>query len=467
MKKTLLLFSLVLLLALTVLAGPKYIFLFIGDGMALPQINAAQLFLSSSFEDAVAPKLSMLKFPVQGMTTTYSSNSFITDSASAGTAIATGKKTNDGVISLDPTLTEAYPTVAQFAKSKGMKVGIISSVSLDHATPAVFYAHQKSRNDYYEIGLQAVTSNFDLFGGGTFNRPDNRGKDRDLFEIAVENGFTLIRTQAEFEALNSVDGKVIITNEVTPSSGAMVYDIDRKNEFSLADITAKAIELLKNDSGFFIMVESGKIDWACHANDAAASVGDTIAFDRAIAEAIKFYNEHPEDTLIVVTGDHETGGLTLGFAGTKYVANVPAIGNQKMSYEAFDALLSSQKSEGKLNSFEDLLSLVEDNFGLVATGRPQGIPLDEAELARLQEAFGYYMSGSVPKNSRTYILYGGYNPVSVTLTHILNEKAGLGWTSYSHTGVPVATFAMGVGQELFAGFYDNTDIGKNLFKLLN
>ena len=467
MKKTLILFSLVLLLALTVLAGPKYIFLFIGDGMALPQINAAQLFLSSSFEDAVAPKLSMLKFPVQGMTTTYSSNSFITDSASAGTAIATGKKTNDGVISLDPTLTEAYPTVAQFAKSKGMKVGIISSVSLDHATPAVFYAHQKSRNDYYEIGLQAVTSNFDLFGGGTFNRPDNRGKDRDLFEIAVENGFTLIRTQAEFEALNSVDGKVIITNEVTPSSGAMVYDIDRKNEFSLADITAKAIELLKNDSGFFIMVESGKIDWACHANDAAASVGDTIAFDRAIAEAIKFYNEHPEDTLIVVTGDHETGGLTLGFAGTKYVANVPAIGNQKMSYEAFDALLSSQKSEGKLNSFEDLLSLVEDNFGLVATGRPQGIPLDEAELARLQEAFGYYMSGSVPKNSRTYILYGGYNPVSVTLTHILNEKAGLGWTSYSHTGVPVATFAMGVGQELFAGFYDNTDIGKNLFKLLN
>ena len=467
MKKTLLLFSLVLLLALTVLAGPKYIFLFVGDGMALPQINAAQLFLSSSFEDAVAPKLSMLKFPVQGMTTTYSSNSFITDSASAGTAIATGKKTNDGVISLDPTLTEAYPTVAQFAKSKGMKVGIISSVSLDHATPAVFYAHQKSRNDYYEIGLQAVTSNFDLFGGGTFNRPDNRGKDRDLFEIAVENGFTLIRTQAEFEALNSVDGKVIITNEVTPSSGAMVYDIDRKNEFSLADITAKAIELLKNDSGFFIMVESGKIDWACHANDAAASVGDTIAFDRAIAEAIKFYNEHPEDTLIVVTGDHETGGLTLGFAGTKYVANVPAIGNQKMSYEAFDALLSSQKSEGKLNSFEDLLSLVEDNFGLVATGRPQGIPLDEAELARLQEAFGYYMSGSVPKNSRTYILYGGYNPVSVTLTHILNEKAGLGWTSYSHTGVPVATFAMGVGQELFAGFYDNTDIGKNLFKLLN
>ncbi len=467
MKKTLLLFSLVLLLALTVLAGPKYIFLFIGDGMALPQINAAQLFLSSSFEDAVVPKLSMLKFPVQGMTTTYSSNSFITDSASAGTAIATGKKTNDGVVSMDPTLTEAYPTVAQFAKSKGMKVGIISSVSLDHATPAVFYAHQKSRNDYYEIGLQAVTSNFDLFGGGTFNRPDNRGKDRDLFEIAVENGFTLIRTQAEFEALNSVDGKVIITNEVTPSSGAMVYDIDRKNEFSLADITAKAIELLKNDSGFFIMVESGKIDWACHANDAAASVGDTIAFDRAIAEAIKFYNEHPEDTLIVVTGDHETGGLTLGFAGTKYVANVPAIGTQKMSYEAFDALLSSQKSEGKLNSFEDLLSLVEDNFGLVATGRPQGIPLDDAELARLQEAFGYYMSGSVPKDSRTYTLYGGYNPVSVTLTHILNEKAGLGWTTYSHTGVPVATFAMGVGQELFAGFYDNTDIGKNLFKLLN
>jgi len=176
MKKALLLFSLVVLFALTALAGPKYVFLFIGDGMALPQINAAQLFLSSSFEDAVTPKLNMLRFPVQGMTTTYSSNSFITDSASAGTAIATGRKTNDGVISMDPTLTESYQTVAEFAKSRGMKVGIISSVSIDHATPAVFYAHEKSRNNYYSIGLQAVTSNYDLFGGGTFNRPDNKGK---------------------------------------------------------------------------------------------------------------------------------------------------------------------------------------------------------------------------------------------------------------------------------------------------
>ncbi|KUK92729.1 MAG: Alkaline phosphatase [Thermotogales bacterium 46_20] len=467
MKKALLLFLLVVLFALTTLAGPKYVFLFIGDGMALPQINAAQLFLSSSFEDAVTPKLNMLRFPVQGMTTTYSSNSFITDSASAGTAIATGRKTNDGVISMDPTLTESYQTVAEFAKSRGMKVGIISSVSIDHATPAVFYAHEKSRNNYYSIGLQAVTSNYDLFGGGSFNRPDNKGKDRNLFEIAVENGFTVVRTQEEFESLESVEGKVIITNEVIPGSGAMAYEIDRENEFSLADITAKAIQLLSNDNGFFIMVESGKIDWACHANDAAASAGDTIAFDKAIAEAIKFYNEHPEDTLIVVTGDHETGGLTLGFAGTKYVANVPTIGNQKMSYEAFDALLSSEKALGKLNTFEDLLVLVEDNFGLVTTGKPQGIPLNDTEIERLREAFGYYVNGSVPKDSRTYILYGGYNPVSVTLTHILNEKAGLGWTSYSHTGVPVATFAMGVGQEMFAGFYDNTDIGKNLFKLLD
>ncbi len=242
----------------------KYVFMFIGDGMGLPQINSAEAFLSSNSGSAVgAELLNFSTFPAQGLTATYANDAYITDSADAATALATGYKTNSGVVSMDPAASMSYETIAEKAHAMGMKVGIISSVDLDHATPACFYAHSPSRNNYYDIGV------------------------------------------------------------------------------------------------------------------AAAAIQDTIAFADAVQEAIDFYNEHPEETLIVVTGDHECGGLTIGFAGTHY---------------------------------------------------------DSA------------------------LLYGGYTPLTMELTHMVANRAGLAWTSYSHTGIPVPTFATGVGAESFNGYYDNTDV---------
>jgi alkaline phosphatase len=235
------------------------------------------------------------------------------------------------------------------------------------------------------------------------------------------------------------------------------------DDVTLAEFTAKGIELLDNPDGFFMMVEGGKIDWACHANDAAASIHNTIAFDDAVKEAITFYKEHPAETLIVVTGDHECGGLTLGFAGTKYETAFKELAEQTVSFEKFNAdILNPYKEKHSPDTADitDLLDEIETYFGLTVND------LTEAEQEMVQRAFTRSMKGNVERAAQedTAILYGGYEPLTVTLTHILNQKAGLSWTSYSHTAVPVPTFALGVGASQFNGYYDNTDIFHKMVK---
>jgi alkaline phosphatase len=220
-----------------------------------------------------------------------------------------------------------------------------------------------------------------------------------------------------------------------------------------------------------MMVESGKIDWACHANDAASEIRDLLAFDEAIQEAVRFAEAHPEETLIVVTGDHETGGMTIGFASTGYNTAFNILENQKASYIAFDEIMSDIIAQNPNLSFRQAMVLVEEYFGLASPGSKasdDALVLSEFEYSRLEKAFKQAM---MPESSResdqlSYQLYGSYNPFSVTLTHILNNKAGIGWTSYAHTGTPVGVYAYGVGAELFAGSYDNTDVYTKLKTLV-
>lgn len=212
-----------------------------------------------------------------------------------------------------------------------------------------------------------------------------------------------------------------------------------------------------------MMVEAGKIDWACHANDAMASIHDTIAFDEAIAEAVKFYNKYPKDTLIIVTGDHETGGMTLGYAGTKYDTHLSDLSAQKVSYEAYNENVSKFRAEK--TSFENVLKDVYENFGLMSKDHKQAdakptMVMSDYEYDQLKEA---YVLSMIEKSDRDlgekeYLAYGGYEPLTIAITHILNNKAGIGWTSYSHTGIPTGVFALGTGAQMFSGSYDNTDL---------
>jgi alkaline phosphatase len=369
----------------------KYVFYFIGDGMATVQIHAAEAYLASQadgYNDSkigtkLTKNLSFSNFPGSGMITTFAADRFITGSAAAGTALACGKKTACGIISMSADSRKSYTTIAELAKDKGMKVGIITSVSMDHATPAVFYAHQTSRNNYYEIGLQLANSNFDYFAGGALKQPQPKQQSersapeethtviaKNTYEIAQDNGFEIITSRKELN--NCKPGnRVIVYNKDEEDMQALHYEIDRPdNCMSLAELTEKGIELLDNSKGFFIMVEGGKIDWACHANDAMASIIDTIAFDKAIEEALQFYNEHPNETLIVVTADHETGGMALGFASTRYSTAFEILKNQKMSFDFFDDKVWSKYASGQWNGIEDnipedLKTDIVNFFGLV------------------------------------------------------------------------------------------------------
>lgn len=446
----------------------KYVFLFIGDGMGLPQKGATEAFTGE--------QLVMNTFPAQGMTSTYAADRFITGSAASATALASGQKTNIGMLGMSPRQVHVK-SIAEMAKENGKKVGIVSSVSIDHATPAAFYAHVPTRGQYYDIDVALAESNFDFFGGGGLKDVANKKNNSKNFkgnalELIKNSGYKVITDKEEFMALRPADGKVVSWNAWLQDSKALPYAMDmRPQDITLPEFTAKAIEMLDNPDGFFLMVEGGKIDWACHANDAAAFIYNTLSFDESIAEAVDFAKHHPEETIIVVTGDHECGGLTLGFAGTKYASYYNSLQSQNVSFQKFsDEVVKLWKEEnGEKVGFEYFQPTITHFFGLEFEGDANKNPMvvKDYQLAMLKDAYERTMKGEKKfKNPELYNLYGGYDPLTVTITHVLNNNAGLGWTSFKHTGVPVATSAMGVGAASFNGYYDNIDIAYKLMSIM-
>ena len=472
------------------LTAPKYVFLFIGDGMSYPQIQSTADYLGALEDEdywQAQPSLddnggaildgpsylNFMNFEAAGSAVTFDSNSFAPDSASTATSIATGYKTYSGSINVDETGTIEYETIAEKLHSqKDYAVGVITSVNLNHATPAAFYAHQASRSSYYEIGLELIESGFEYFaGGGLLSPTGSEGDQDDLYELAAEAGYTVAKTHAEAEAVSADTEKAILIDENLADSDAMAYELDRTEDmWSLADYVEKGIEVLSDDEdGFFLMCEGGKIDWACHANDAASTIHDTIALADAVQVAIDFAEEHPDETLILVTGDHETGGLTIGFAGTDYDTYLDLLESQKISFAKYDSDYVANYKENQ-TSFEDVLVDIEELFGLKVDGEADDkLVLTEYELEQLRAAYEKSINGTAASQyeQEEYVLYGTYEPLSVTITHIINNKSGISFTSYSHSGLPVAVLAQGVNAEVFNGYYDNTEIYSKLADMLD
>lgn len=464
---------------------PKYVFVFIGDGMSYPQIQSAAYYtgkdaagivdvVKKSENPSDSPEmkaLSFYQFPIAGSASTYDATSFAPDSASTATSIFTGYKTHSSSINVDITKKIKYRTIAeQLRDQKKYKIGVISTVNLNHATPAATYAHQASRKSNYPIGQELVSSNFEYFAGGALMDPQDKNKDKtSIYDLAKNAGYKVCFDQKSAAALKNGD-KALVIAETLADSDSMSYDNDRKEgEWALRDYVRKGIEVLDNKTGFFMMVEGGKVDWACHANDARSSIADTLALSEAVEEAISFYNKHPKETLILVTADHETGGLTIGYAGTDYNLFFRTLDNQKISYAKFDSdYVSAYKKNG--TSFEAVMKDVEKLFGLKMPGadgsnKNGGLVLTDYELSRIKTAYEKTIKNDNNRSQMEYDIYGNYEPLTITITHILNAKSGLGWTSNSHTGLPVPVFALGAGQEEFKGFYDNTEIYKKLAKL--
>ena len=457
---------------------PKYIFLFIGDGMGAVQIQSARFYKGTVENDGAVTEaeLSFTGFPAVGSVTTYDSTSFCPDSASTATSIATGHKTESGVINMCPwTRDVPYETIAEkLHAQKGYKVGVISSVNIDHATPAAFYAHQKTRKNYYQIGVELANSGFEYFAGGEFQKVNGDGTGPNNHEVAAQAGYNVVTTQAGAAALTAGAGKTLIIAENLADGKAMNYAMDAAaGEWQLTDYVKKGIELLDNPKGFFLMTESGKIDWACHANDAAASIHDVLEMSNAVQAAVEFYNAHPNETLILVTADHETGGLAIGYKTTNYDTFLQNLTRQKISYAKFDTEYVARYVADK-TPFETAMADVKANFGLTLPTDPDAasagrLLLTDYEVQQLRTAYQRTLetgaSAQEKMSQEEYERYGTYIPFSMAVCHTINHKSGLDHTTYAHTGAPVNLYALGVGAEQFQGVYDNTEIYHKLAEL--
>ncbi len=443
----------------------KYVFLFIGDGMGDNPVFATEMYRASLNGKAVYDPLSFTLFPVQSFMTTYSANSLITDSSASGTAMATGYKTDNHMVSISPDLKVKYETVAEKAKKAGYKVGILTTVTIDHATPACFYAHQEKRNNYYEIGLQLPESNFDFFAGGGFKNIGTRDDQKSIINKLERYGYQYITDKKEIEQLKKGDSKIIAVNPGTYSGKEYYWDIDRKSEsIPISYFTKKGIELLNNNKGFFMMVEGGKIDWALHSNDLATAMYETISFDNAIKEAIKFYKNHKDETLIIVTSDHDTGGLSLGNQTTSGL-KLELLQNQKISAQEFERKLKNLKEEHKKVSFEEILEIIKKDFGL--GDQSKGLELTKAEKKWLYDAYeNEFIQLREVNPDRDYLDHAADKPLSLRVITVLNHKAGVTWGTEGHTAARVPVRVLGVGSENFTSLIDNTDIAKIIIKLM-
>lgn len=417
---------------------PMNIILFIGDGMSTPQRMVAEEF---SRKVGNGP-LAMNAMPCQATTRTYSASSLVTDSAAAATAIACGEKTLNGCVGVGSN-GKRLTSCAEVARDTWRKVGIVTSVTINHATPAGFYAHQRSRSMLYEIGLDLVRSGFDLFMGGGLDNANAKTNNvveyvGNLYEYAATNGYVVCEGRKGFDSLGMIPYK---NQKIWWRSGeeALPYAIDAEGDDTprLPEITQRALDFL--DDNFFLMVEGGAIDWAGHANEAAVNLRDMLEFDDAVKVALEFQKTHP-DTVIIVTGDHETGGMSMGFAGTGYAFYMERLGFQKCSTEKFRERCHALKDGD--GSFEDALALMEQCYGLKVKGEEDDPMLvSEKDLESLER---HYDDGGFSDKVR----------------RIMQGKAGVGWTSGSHTGLPALTTSVGPGSERFTGLLDNTDISR-------
>ena len=299
----------------------KYIFLFIGDGMGNSHVAATESYLSYKAGKLGGEQLCFTQFPCLGLATTYSANANVTCSSAAGTAIACGAKTNNGMVGVDPEGNN-LESMAVALKKDGYKVGIMSSVPINHATPASFYAHNTSRSDNYGISMDIPASDFDFLGGDGFLDLKGKKGDKEATNVVLEkNGYKVCYGTKEFKASAKKAKKIIFCQEDTRDTEAEQYTSDGGEvvETSLAEVVEMAIDFLGEKKPFFIMCEGGAIDWEAHSNQTMGTIKETLEFDKAVQVAYEFYLAHPDETLIVVTADHETGGIALGSYGGKDV----------------------------------------------------------------------------------------------------------------------------------------------------
>jgi len=443
MKK---LFSVLLLssCSLTAIAAqPKNIIMIVGDGMG-PAYTTAYRYVK---DDQKTAKIEETVFDrnLVGMSSTYPAriSGYVTDSAAGATALATGHKTYNGAISVTVNK-KPVETVLEHAKKSGKSIGVVVTSQVNHATPAGYLSHNENRRNYNEIADSYIDNGWKtdiLLGGGWdyFIR-----KDRDIVKEIQEKGVYYIDSYRQLTDLP--------TNK--PIFGlfakkGLPWALDDENSERLSAMTQAATNHLikqNNPNGFFMLIEASQIDWGGHGNDIIDAMGEMNDLAKTLEYLENFVKQHP-DTLVVVTADHSTGGLTIAANG-KYEWNPELIRAMTTSLNTIANKLSLQKITAQLveNLFNFKLSTEEINQ-LIATKKN-------------------------PHKDNTHNMYADNKTTAVerallkSIKSIINARTNTGWTSSGHTAVDVPVFAFGASKELFYGYQDDTDIAKNIFSLL-
>ncbi|MBQ9077305.1 MAG: alkaline phosphatase [Muribaculaceae bacterium] len=430
--------------------APKYVFYFIGDGMGMGHVMAAQTYNRVVLGNT-SPLL-MMQFPVASMAMTYSATGPITDSAAAGTALATGYKTLNGMLGVTPD-TVAVESVAKVLHDAGYGVGVLTTVAPDDATPGAFYAHQASRRMKYEIGLDFVASGYEFLAGSRLYGDKKDGKDTDLFKVLADNGVTVVRGMDGVQSVGD-SRRVVLLNPEHIKSGNVGYTIDSiGGALTLPDMTRAGLAHLERVSPerFFMMVEAGNIDYAGHSNDGATVIKEILKFNEAIAVAYDFYLAHPDETLIVVTADHDTGGLAIGFPSQGYSGWLKNVDYQRISKDCFGDLCKSMMAARDTFVWDDMKAILSDKLGFWTN---ISIPADAERL--LQDKFDVTFNQRAGKDERT--LYNDFNEFTVAVFKVMDNATGIDWTTTGHSGNMVPVFAVGVGAEQFGKVNNNIEI---------
>ncbi len=437
--------SIVLLLVVGILllpissaaAGAKNVILMIGDGMGPSHFGAAWLYSNR----VLGKELRMVEVMKSGRTAYLvndTADAIVTESAAAATQIACGVKVPARAVGMATDGKTPCKTVLELAKEKGLATGLVTTSGITDATPAAFAAHVEHRSDEATVAVQELQTGVDVLLGGRkqFFLPEmtsgKRMDGRDLLEEARRAGYAVVGTASELRQANGA--KILGLFNM----GNMSYEIDRAktSEPSLAEMTAKTLEVLaKNPKGFFAMIEGGRIDHAAHRNDASATIRDTLAFDDAVGVALEFQRRNP-DTLIIVTADHETGGMALiGHSknSKEYVGiDLSAIQKAQTSFELIVEEL------GKDPTPEKIRDAVKKHMGIEITE-------DEAKIVA---------NDTIRKLDPYNYSYATLH----TLAFVLRPYLRVGWGSQTHTASPLLAFGSGPGSEELVGFRHNTEL---------
>ena len=438
----------------------KYVFYFIGDGMGVNEVIGTNLYNQANGQDPV----NFTQFPVVNFITTVSANSLVTDSSAAGTALASGTKIDNGVVGVDPD-GNATPNLTEWAHAAGYGTGVATSVGVNHATPASFVAHTSSRNGYEEISLQMIDSPVDFMAGSTFLTNRGSGHDAAYFEHKADSaGIAIFKGPGAIANIDLKAPRVLCLSAKAEDS--LPYAIDRKeDDTQLADFTDAGIRYLESrygKKGFFFMIEGGKIDYAGHGNDAATCFQEVNDMAQSVDLALTFLARYPKETLIVITADHETGGLMLGSG--RYEMHPERLAKQHACVDELTNLFRTKFfPEGQ--PFKTPTWEAVKAFFAEETGMWGDVQVSERVEKDLKAIYDQTFGKGGDRNLTEENLYSSNFQIVADVVRALDRAAGYQWSFGSHSGSPVGLYVKGACAEQFNTVKDNAEIAPLIAKL--